>query len=111
MGKIFAFLAILFIGAIIIIFAFVFKAFLAARRVQSRFAEQAESFFRGGRKRQTDNNSQKRERIIPPEYAEDVTFTEESVTGKEDFLQTDDSNISRSKTETQVSDAEYDILK
>lgn len=53
--------------------------------------------------------SRGRGRIIPPEYGEDVEYDVVEVTGTETFVSIED--VLSGRGETQISDAEYTVIK
>lgn len=53
----------------------------------------------------------RRERIIPPEYGEDVEFTEYHSYTQKTVVSTDGEGNTRVRTETQITDAEWEEIK
>lgn len=107
-------LFLLFMAAVIALLAIFLKIYSVIRKMKKarrHMEEQLNSASRPGR-RAYGKHSTRRGRIIPPEYAVDVKYTEETVTGTEEFLRIDGDGAPEYRAaETQISEAEYEIIK
>lgn len=109
----FTFILIIFLVALSFFAMFVYRIYRGIRKVKNAFSgganksDSKRSYVKKWKRSATRNTASNR--IIPEEYAEDVQYTEEHLTGTESFSSTDTHAVS-SHAETQVSDADYEII-
>lgn len=115
MTTFFTLIFIFFIAALVIFGIFAYKIYSQIRKVKRAFGIGGEGRGSAGTRRESRKTYRRRGRrgpIIPKEYAVDVQYTEERVTGAESFLSPDGgaTPTARYRRETQISDAEYEII-
>lgn len=112
MTTFFTILFIFFLLALCVLGATIYKVYASLRKVRDTFGFGGSG--KHDRSRDRRNAARQRHRtdepVIPREYAVDVQYTEEAITGTESFLDTSSGRAENFRTETQVSDAEYVVI-
>lgn len=115
MTTFFTIIFIFFLLALCALGAVLYKVYASLRKVRDTFGiggggKRGRGSAGGrrsaaGRRRRTTH-----EPVIPREYAVDVQYTEEAITGTESFLDTAAGRAGAFRAEAQVSDAEYEVI-